>query len=204
MKLWAKLKTLSLGKKIVLGIASLFVVAGVFGDPQQTNQKQQLVAPSSQGQTQTIVTSKNEEAEIIETKTELVTQRVDFQSSTQNDPTLVAGKSVIATQGVPGERTVTYEITLRNGIETSRRQVSDEITRQPVNQVTRIGTKKEVPKPSASSSCSGGYINTYGNCVPSPGSNPSGASAKCRDGTYSYSQSRRGTCSHHGGVAQWL
>lgn len=33
---------------------------------------------------------------------------------------------------------------------------------------------------------------------------PSGASAICRDGTYSYSGSRRGTCSWHGGVAQWL
>jgi chromosome segregation ATPase len=33
---------------------------------------------------------------------------------------------------------------------------------------------------------------------------PEGASAKCRDGTYSYSQNRRGTCSHHGGVAEWL
>jgi hypothetical protein len=27
--------------------------------------------------------------------------------------------------------------------------------------------------------------------------------ARCRDGTYSYSAHRRGTCSHHGGVAQW-
>jgi|GEM_PF-830645 len=33
---------------------------------------------------------------------------------------------------------------------------------------------------------------------------PSGASAVCRDGTYSYSAHRRGTCSHHGGVARWL
>src|SRR5215813_3853660 len=33
---------------------------------------------------------------------------------------------------------------------------------------------------------------------------PVGATAKCRDGTYTFSQSRRGTCSHHGGVAQWL
>lgn len=32
---------------------------------------------------------------------------------------------------------------------------------------------------------------------------PAGATAQCRDGTYSYSQSRRGTCSHHGGVAVW-
>lgn len=29
------------------------------------------------------------------------------------------------------------------------------------------------------------------------------ASALCRDGTYSYSRSRRGTCSWHGGVSVW-
>ncbi len=54
-----------------------------------------------------------------------------------------------------------------------------------------------------------GYINSQGQWVPSPtrtsdGQAPAGASAKCRDGTFSFSQSRRGTCSHHGGVAEWL
>lgn len=33
---------------------------------------------------------------------------------------------------------------------------------------------------------------------------PAGASAICRDGTYSYSRHRRGTCSWHGGVQTWL
>ena len=33
---------------------------------------------------------------------------------------------------------------------------------------------------------------------------PPGATALCRDGTYSFSQTHSGTCSHHGGVAQWL
>jgi hypothetical protein len=33
---------------------------------------------------------------------------------------------------------------------------------------------------------------------------PPGATALCNDGTYSFSQTRSGTCSHHGGVAQWL
>jgi len=33
---------------------------------------------------------------------------------------------------------------------------------------------------------------------------PIGASARCRDGTYSFSRNRRGTCSWHGGVASWL
>jgi len=53
------------------------------------------------------------------------------------------------------------------------------------------------------------YKNSAGNTVHSPAytrdnSIPAGASAQCRDGTYSFSQSRRGTCSHHGGVARWL
>jgi hypothetical protein len=32
----------------------------------------------------------------------------------------------------------------------------------------------------------------------------SGATAICSDGTCSYSAHRRGTCSHHGGVRQWV
>lgn len=51
------------------------------------------------------------------------------------------------------------------------------------------------------------YTNSSGERVQSPthyNSPPSGATALCRDGTYSFSRSRRGTCSHHGGVARWL
>ncbi len=51
------------------------------------------------------------------------------------------------------------------------------------------------------------YTNTFGEKVQSPthyDSPPAGASAVCGDGTYSFSRNRRGTCSHHGGVARWL
>lgn len=55
----------------------------------------------------------------------------------------------------------------------------------------------------------GMYLNRSGQRVHSPahttdGAVPPGASAQCRDGTYSFSQRRSGTCSHHGGVASWL
>ena len=51
------------------------------------------------------------------------------------------------------------------------------------------------------------YINSRGHCVRRPveaDRAPAGATAKCRDGSFSFSESRRGTCSWHGGVAQWL
>lgn len=51
------------------------------------------------------------------------------------------------------------------------------------------------------------YTNSKGERVQSPTKYdkvPEGASALCRDGTYSFSRSRRGTCSHHGGVDKWL
>ncbi|HZQ17085.1 MAG TPA: DUF3761 domain-containing protein [Terriglobales bacterium] len=53
----------------------------------------------------------------------------------------------------------------------------------------------------------GTYVNSKGQTVKRPencSSAPAGATAQCRDGTYSFSKSRRGTCSHHGGVAKWL
>jgi len=33
---------------------------------------------------------------------------------------------------------------------------------------------------------------------------PANATARCKDGTYSYSKGHTGACSHHGGVAEWL
>lgn len=54
----------------------------------------------------------------------------------------------------------------------------------------------------------GYYTNVNGNSVLRPGysSNgvPAGATAICKDGTYSFSLHRSGTCSGHRGVAKWL
>jgi hypothetical protein len=53
----------------------------------------------------------------------------------------------------------------------------------------------------------GYYKNVDGKCVKSPTkapSAPAGATAKCRDATYSFSLHASGTCSHHGGVAVWI
>jgi hypothetical protein len=51
------------------------------------------------------------------------------------------------------------------------------------------------------------YTNSSGHCVKRPvhaNRAPTGATARCADGTFSFSEHHRGTCSHHGGVALWL
>ncbi|CAB3759621.1 hypothetical protein LMG29542_03630 [Paraburkholderia humisilvae] len=53
------------------------------------------------------------------------------------------------------------------------------------------------------------YRNSDGDTVHAParsrsGKVPEGASARCRDDTYSFSRHRSGTCSGHGGVDAWL
>ncbi len=53
----------------------------------------------------------------------------------------------------------------------------------------------------------GTYVNRKGETVKRPencSAAPQGATAQCRDGSYSFSKSRSGTCSHHGGVAKSL
>jgi hypothetical protein len=63
-------------------------------------------------------------------------------------------------------------------------------------------TAQAAPKPAE---CGADYYrNSDGNCVHRPADNPAGATALCKDGSYSYSQHRSGTCSGHGGVRTWL
>ena len=52
------------------------------------------------------------------------------------------------------------------------------------------------------------YVNVSGHVVHSPshtlsGHAPSGWTARCGDGSWSFSEHHQGTCSHHGGVSSW-
>ncbi len=70
-------------------------------------------------------------------------------------------------------------------------------------------TTLSTPIADASSGNCGYYTNSDGDRVPRPCGNwhtqppPQNATAECRDGTYSYSRHRTGTCSYHGGVVSF-
>jgi hypothetical protein len=150
------------------------------------------------------------------TKTVQTTDPVGFDTQDVNDPTLLQGQTTVRTPGVNGVRTHTYQVTYTDGVETGQTEISNQVTQQPVAQVVAHGTKvAPAPAPTPTQpvqaptqNCpSGTYVNSAGNTICRPTAAnvaPQGATAKCGDGTFSYSQSRRGTCSSHGGVAAWL
>lgn len=147
---------------------------------------------------------------VVTTETVTETSRIPFGSTTVEDSTLAQGTTTVTTPGVRGVDTKTYVVTYTDGVETDRVLKSDQVTTPPVTQVTTVGTYVAPVAPSVpeTPTCTNGsYVNSAGATVCSPESAPSapvGATAKCGDGTYSFSQSRRGTCSSHGGVAVWL
>lgn len=145
---------------------------------------------------------------VVVTKTVTETISVPFASQTVQDASRAQGTSAVTTPGRAGVQTKTWRITTTDGVETGRTLVSDTVTTPPTAQVTSVGTYVAPPPPPAQSTCTNGtYVNSAGTTVCRPevaNSAPSGATAKCGDGTYSFSQSRSGTCSRHGGVAAWL
>ena len=147
---------------------------------------------------------------VVTTRTVTETVAIPFTSTTVQSATAAKGTSAVTTAGANGVETKTWTVTSTDGVETGRTLVSDDVTTAPVAQVTTVGTyvAPPAPAPAPAATCTNGtYVNSAGATVCRPevsSSAPSGATAKCGDGTYSFSQSRRGTCSRHGGVAVWL
>jgi hypothetical protein len=135
-------------------------------------------------------------------KEEKVTEDIPFESQSKDDSTLAKGTTKVQQEGVVGKKEKNYKVTYQDGKEVKRELTSEVVMAQPIPKITLNGTYVYVA-PTTNS----GYTNVDGNYVQSPTyapSAPAGATAKCGDGSYSFSQHRSGTCSHHGGVAQWL
>lgn len=97
---------------------------------------------------------------------ELVKEAVAFESTTVNDPTMTKGETKVTTVGRPGERTLTYRVTLVDGEETKRELVSDVVTTDPVTEVTSVGTyvaPAPAPAPAQPAGCDSNYADA---CVP--------------------------------------
>lgn len=72
----------------------------------------------------------------------VVTQPVPFETEYVEDSNIEAGKTEIKQQGQNAEKTVTYKAEAKNGQVTSHK-ATEEITKDPVKQIIRVGTKSE-------------------------------------------------------------
>lgn len=207
--MFQKFEQLSRIKKIGIGLLvglALVTVVGANNPQKQTN-----LHASNAAQKSAVLgehTSKpQQKTPIITKRTVTETSAIPFTATTVSSNSLAAGISKVTTIGTDGILTSTYVITYRDGVQISKDLIAQETTTQPVAQVTTVGTYV-APGPAPQVTCPNGtYINLAGNTVCNPyqsTSPPSGATAECQDGTYSFSQSHSGTCSHHGGVSVWL
>jgi resuscitation-promoting factor RpfB len=180
-------------------ILAVFIGIGIVGAAGQNSNHN--LTPQLSVQT----TTKSSSKPTTETKNVTATVVIPFTSSTVQDNTIAQGTTHTKIAGINGVKTQTLSVTYTNGQETSRKLVSEVVTAAPVNEVIAKGT---YVAPTPPTNCPNGtYTNSAGNEVCSPynaPSAPAGATAQCVDGTYSFSQSHSGTCSHHGGVAHWL
>jgi resuscitation-promoting factor RpfB len=96
----------------------------------------------------------------IEKKTTTETQAIPFRKRTVKDPSLDKGRTVIRTRGVNGVKTLTYEVTFTDGVQTDKRLLSEVVTIPPTTHVTAVGTKVQA---TPARQCDPNYS---GACVP--------------------------------------
>ncbi|WP_307834585.1 G5 domain-containing protein [Paractinoplanes lichenicola] len=94
-------------------------------------------------------------APAVVTKTRTVEGPIPFGTRKVSDDSLAEGKTRVRTKGVPGVKTITWQITYTNGKPTERRMVKTVVKRKPVTQVIAVGAK-------AASECD----PNYSGCVP--------------------------------------
>ncbi len=75
-------------------------------------------------------------------KDRVETKSIPFSSVTKKDSGMTKGTTRITTKGVNGQKEITYKEKYVNGVLIDTVQVSEKVLRQPVTQVTSVGTKK--------------------------------------------------------------
>ena len=133
-------------------------------DPEQTPDTPATTAPVADPPTTasptltspTAATSSVVATPVVENRTVIEKQKVPYQTRTVKDSSLRKGTRKVAVRGVAGVKTLTYQVTLTDGVETAKKLIRSQITKAPVTQVVRVGTK-------VTQQC---HPNYSGACVP--------------------------------------
>ena len=140
----------------------LFVLVGTTAAPQPSKKNTPVALTNS-------TKAAKPAAPKVTTSTVTETEDIPFASTTAQDSALNKGATKVTTPGVNGIKTRTFQVTYTNNVQTDKKLLSETTTKQPVTQVTSVGTKVAVaapapaPAPAPSPSCDPNYT---GACVP--------------------------------------
>jgi hypothetical protein len=164
---------------VIVGAGLLFAMAGgAAGAATYTPQPASLASGSSSTSDDATAPTTSAKPTPTPTPTPVVTQEevrepvvIPFEITTVDDSNLAVGTTALSTAGVNGEKAIVHLVTYTDGIETGRLAVREEVTVQPVTQVTAVGTKQPVvvaPAPAPAPPAAGGGCdaNYSGVCVP--------------------------------------
>ncbi|MFI6639313.1 ubiquitin-like domain-containing protein [Streptomyces sp. NPDC050504] len=73
---------------------------------------------------------------------EIREEPIAYRVRRTDDPTLFTGTEVVEQSGREGSRKVTYAVRTVNGVKQKPKRISDEVVREPVERIVKVGTKK--------------------------------------------------------------
>ena len=76
-----------------------------------------------------------------EKKTATVKETIKYNTKEEKDPTLKQGVRKTKQQGTDGEKEIIYEETYKDGVLVSKKKISENITKKPVEEIILVGTK---------------------------------------------------------------
>jgi hypothetical protein len=117
-------------------------------------------------------TSATTAAPVVQKRTVQETQKIAFKTRKVKDSSLTEGTTETRVRGVAGVRTLTYEITVTDGVQSGKRLIKSVVTKKPVTKVTVIGTRSE---PDCDPNYSGGCVpvDSDVDCAGGSGNGPS-------------------------------
>ena len=168
------MQSLSHALRRAITIAGLAFVSAVSGCAADDTMAASTTQASTAAPTPTATTATPTESPtptpVVTTETVTETEAIPFERVRRDDASIDLGEEAVTTKGVDGVKTLTYEVVFTDGVETSRRLVSEEVTTKPVDEVMSLGTRKPPPpppepepEPELEPDCDSNYA---GGCVP--------------------------------------
>lgn len=90
----------------------------------------------------------------VEKVTDVVEEEVDYTVETKKDSSLPKGEKKVITSGEKGLITKKYEVILKNGKETSRELIEENVEKESEKEVVALGTKVEEKAPAVTTTSS--------------------------------------------------